>query len=289
MASFGDYLNKYGVRWIEKPLSYKKEVLPNRAVGTGKPQKLTGIVAHTEGVPTPIAGNADRDVFSYFNNKANGANAHAFVMFSGTVVLYLDIEQGSWGAGNNTDNVQTYQMETQDNGRYRDGNTYTYEQYRAWAGVYCAVKDWAKEHHNIDIPFKNGANGIRRHNQISTGRECPGALNTDRIMNEAAALFEQVNNPAPIPNPEPVPDPKDAIIADFKVQVEAWKQVASVNATKVDELGIKLAETTKGLESANKTNIELGKVNTALKTEIDGYRDFKTSFWYSLYILFKRK
>lgn len=184
--NFGDYLNKYGVIWEEKYLSYAKDVLPNR-LGN----KLTGIIVHTEGVVGNIEGTADRDVYNWFNNKSNQVNSHGFITFSGKFILYLPIENGSWAAGNLNDNCQTFQIETQDNGRYDNPLTYTPAQYRAWAGVYCALVDWTKERYGVgnEILFDRSARGARRHNEIVKGRVCPGALDVDKIVSLAKEKY----------------------------------------------------------------------------------------------------
>lgn len=197
--NFGDLLNKYGVKWEEKYISYTPWPYRNN-------QLLTGVVAHTEGPPYNIPGTDDRDPFNYFNNINNRANSNGFVCFSGKFLLYVPIDHGNWSNGNDNDNVQTFTIETQDNGRYNTASTYTDAQYRAWAGVYCALVEWSKLHPTkaSEIFFNRSVRGLRGHNEISPGRACPGRLDLDRILREAKALYEQVNAPQSNPAPDKV-------------------------------------------------------------------------------------
>lgn len=190
--NFGDLLNKYGVTWKEEYLTYKP-------VANRLGNKLTGVIFHTEGLDSEIPGIADRDIYNFFNNPNNQANAHGYITFSGVFILYIPIEDGCWGAGNADDNAQTFQVETQDNGRWRNAGTYTEKQYRAWIGLYAALVEYSETHPDEATPilFENSKRGGRPHNQIVIGRACPGALDWQRIIREAKELYIKVNNPIP--------------------------------------------------------------------------------------------
>lgn len=238
--NLGDWLNEYGVPFVSKPLSYKTQVWLNRVNLNGKKQLLTGGVFHTEGYPEDkkLNSTADRSAFDYFNSmmslpKEKRACTHGYFTFSGLLELYLDIEQGSWGAGNDNDNIQRIQFETQDNGYWRDGSRYTDKQYRSWAGTLCAVREWSLEHQNIDIPFRYGANGWDLHRTISTGRACPGALDTDRIFREAQVLWDARHNP------QPPADPCANIKAELVATQNMLKQVENEKMTLKEELNKK--------------------------------------------------
>lgn len=202
IVDFQAKLHRYGLTNFEVQfLDYYNQVLPNR-----NGQKGTCIVAHTEGYnpKAPIMNNVDRTVFSYFNSMMKKppelrANTHGSVLFSGKLVIYLPVENGSWGAGNQDINLQALQIETQDNGRYRNAWTYTQAQYNTWKRIFCAWKEYCSEKWGTDILFENSRLGILRHNQIISSRECPGELDINRIIREAKELWEIVNSPKSTP------------------------------------------------------------------------------------------
>lgn len=210
MANFGDYLNKYGVRWTEKRI--QRSIYWHNRRG----RKLSGIIAHTEGAVKNIPGTADRSLYSWFNNPQS-SYTNAYITFSGFLELYLRIEDGSIGTGDAEVNAATFQIETQDNGRYNDPKTYTNDQYRAWAGTYCALVEYSNFHKDKATPirFDRSARGIRGHNEINKGRACPGKLDLNRIIREAQALWDKTNNP-------PVNDGYYRVIKQGK-QLNAYK------------------------------------------------------------------
>lgn len=194
--TFIQYLQKYGVNYEIKYLSYVPN--PDRhSKKLGYKLPLIGVMAHTEGAVKDIPGTSDRHVYSYFNDPANAANAHAFICFSGKVYIYVSPNHGSWHSGNEEDNCRMFSCETQDNGRYNDPKTYTEAQYNAWSRLYCAVKEWAKQDYGSDIMFVRGLNGLRGHKEVSLKRVCPGALDLDKILTMAAEIWEYFNPSIP--------------------------------------------------------------------------------------------
>jgi hypothetical protein len=292
--TFHEYLNKYNVKYKTELLSYTPWLNRNG-------QKLTRIIAHTEGAPQ-IEGTADRDLFNYFNGMmskppSKRANAQGYITFSGLFIEYIDIANGSWNAGNDDDNVQSYAIETQDNGRWADPSTYTVAQYDTWARVYCAVKDYAKEHYGTNIQFNRGVWGIRRHNEIDTSRACPGALNVDKIVAMASELWQKTNNPK---------NNLYRIIKDGK-QLNAYEKHDNAfnfwytNGGEVIYNGLNITEEFKTMANTLEKEVQgLKKEVEDLKEEVkksNGEKEeaqvlcaeFRKSIFYRLYLLVNRK
>jgi hypothetical protein len=190
-----DYFKKYGISVQERYLSYIPR--PNRVDPAGIKHKLNGVVAHTEGVPNIIQGNADRDLFNWFNNPNNGAATHGYITFSGKLILYVGIEHGIWGTALPGVDCASYQLETQDNGRWNDPTTYTEAQYRTWASVMCALYDFTREHTSWCQPINlvRGETGLFIHRDFNPNRSCPGRLDPERILREARDIHAKINKP----------------------------------------------------------------------------------------------
>jgi hypothetical protein len=195
LKNFINCLDKWGVRYVIKYVSYTP--YPNR-----NNQKLTGIIAHTEGVPNNIAGTADRSLFAYFNSmmskpETQRACSHAYIAFSGLFEVYIDAIHGCWAVAIPAINVSKYHIETQDNGRFNTPSTYTEAQYDTWRRVFCALKDFAQTYYGTNIPFNLNPDGLIGHNHFAPGRACPGRLDLERIIHEARELWESIMNPQP--------------------------------------------------------------------------------------------
>jgi len=307
--SFTDCLNIFGVNYELQLLDHHQSVWPNR-----NGQKGTGVILHTEGVPNKIGGKADRNIRDYFNNR-NNPNTHGYITFSGKLFLYLPLENGCWGAGNDDDNVQCSQFETQDNGYYSISSTYTLEQYNTWSRVYCAIKLFYKSKYNTDLEFASSKLGWRYHRTIDTNRECPGALDGERIQemaklvwNEKFAIadnlyrikrsgtqlgaFKEYDNAF-----EMWYDNKDTQVIynnrDITFEFTAMANVLETRIKKLEDDNIALTKEFGDLRMKYEESLEVNKTLTrkisSQSIELAKFNEFVKSIWYSLYNLFKPK
>lgn len=286
--NFGDYLNKYGIKWNEKYLSYAWEVYPNRT--------LTGIVAHTEGLASISDRSEDvavNGIYNYFNNKANQANSNCYITLSGNLYLFIPVENGNWSNGNANDNFQTFTFELQDNGRWNNASTYTQAQYRAVAGLYCALYDLTRDSSfaskSTPILFEHSARGIRPHNQITPSRACPGAFDWKRTIGDAQKLWNEVNvQPQP---PTPVDDYKkmyeEAVkeIDRLKKEIERLNKLIEGMAKEIDNKNIQIANLQKAYDELAELNKKL--IND-LQTAQKQIKEFQNSIFYFFYKLWHK-
>ncbi len=168
--------------------------------GKGRKDTIQGVIIHTEGLATPIAGTADRDLFNGFNNPASKVSAHYNILFSGKIVQFVEEWDTAWHAGPG-ENGRTIGVEMQDNGRWQDAGTYTEAQYRAFAELLLDL------HHRYGIMVHHGLKGVRPHREVSQ-RACPGAFNWEESIRMAWNM-EPSSNPnfegqVPTPNGKPI-------------------------------------------------------------------------------------
>lgn len=141
-----------------------------------------------------------------FQNPAEEVSAHYGVGYDGTIYQWVHEEDDAWHAGIYEVNLDSIGIEHEDMGNYNDPRPDAL--YTASANL---VRDICNRY---GIPITkgdaiNGVSGIVRHGEDGYATACPDALDTDRIIREAA------NPPQPI-SPS-TPSPEDNMGAQFIV------------------------------------------------------------------------
>lgn len=138
--------------------------------GRGKGNTIRYIVIHTY-------GGVGTNLFNWFQNNPSRVSAHYSVEKSGVIRQYVRDSDSAHHAGNSTMNFQSIGIEHQDDGRWNDPLTYTQKQYEESAKL---VRELCLKY-NIPITREF----IIPHNQIITGRACPGKLDINKIIEMA--------------------------------------------------------------------------------------------------------
>lgn len=191
---FGEYftINNFLVEEGYKMLNIEEHYITNTQNFTrGRGRKsIKGIVLHTEAPSTKIENSADRSLFDWFNNNNRQVSAHYYVTFSGKIEQYVLDQDTAHHAGAWNSNRITIGIEHQDNGFFRPNNArYTDAQYEASAqlvATLCVMYDIPAA---SPIPA-NPDTGINIHKHvIGASTNCPNALDTQRIIDRAAAII----------------------------------------------------------------------------------------------------
>jgi len=225
------------------------------------------IVFHT------MAGNAV-NCYGWFNRPNLPSNqkssAHYGVWLTDKVEQYVDDMGKAYHAGQDWWNDISIGIEFEDGGNYKDSvRTPTLYENGAQLVAYLCKK------YNIDI---NNKDNFALHRDILNGKvECPGGLDTNRIIKRAKEILNQ-EDPAMIAELQ-------AKITSLEQHVQNLEAVVTAKEVKISELTNESALNAQALEVASEALKQATEANQTLQSHIEEYEG---SVFYKLSVIFQK-
>lgn len=167
-----------------------------------------GRTAEIEGIVIHVMEGTIQSARSWFNADVSNVSAHYGIGKDGAIDQYVEESDTAWHAGRVLsptaqivrdlagNNPNSYTIGIEHEGSGRDPLTSAQRASSVWL-----IREIAKRHPRVKLDRYH----IVGHHEIYAGKTCPGAIDVDALVKEAAAT-------APVPAPTPSTTPKPTIV-----------------------------------------------------------------------------